>query len=103
MISEASMLETKLSKQAQGLCTALLIAVACWAVWGTMTETGPAGHLNVLQAVYLFKGVFYPKLTVLMLVVAGLFVAYPVALLWDFVTRRGMFAPPSEVLEETHS
>lgn len=59
--------------------------------WGI----GIVGWLNEFQAHQLFGGWYYPKLTALLLLIPTLLIAYPVGLLYDYLSGQGMFGQRS--------
>lgn len=86
------MLERMLSKWGYRVYFGVVIALMAYVFWGTFTNAGLAGWLNEMQANVL-AGRFFPSLTVVLLLIPVLAIAFPVGFLCDYLTGQGIYAP----------
>ena len=89
------MLEQKLSKPGRWVFGVALALLGVYILWATFTESGPAAWLMAAQARLI--GGYSGKLTIALLLLPAAFAAFGVAVLFDYLTGRGMFRPRKEV------
>ncbi|MEO0490988.1 MAG: hypothetical protein AAFZ49_15735, partial [Cyanobacteria bacterium J06659_2] len=70
---------------ARKLVILLWLSLSGWLIYGMFVQQYPAAYLVEWQ-LQLFDGYYYPKFTILMLVVGAMIVAFAVGLILDFVT-----------------
>ncbi|MEM6424723.1 MAG: hypothetical protein AAF728_06150 [Cyanobacteria bacterium P01_D01_bin.128] len=80
---------------ARKLVLLLWICSSVWLVYGMFTQRYPATYLVEWQ-VQLFNGYYYPKITILLLLVAAGITSGLVGVSLDFITQRGPFRPHSD-------
>jgi hypothetical protein len=86
------MLEKMLSSRGFKLYFGVFLVMFCFVMWNRFTSTGIVAWLDRIQASQLFSGDYYPKLSVLILVIPIVFICFGVGLLHDFAFGLGIFS-----------
>lgn len=88
--------EQLLSKWGFRLYLAVAMVLMAYVIWGTFADSGIPAWLNELQARTIYDGKYSIKLTIVLLLLPVLFIAFLVGFLYDYLSGQGYFAKQSE-------